>query len=70
MVVQFKRRCKINMKGNNLNNIMEEIMNNDEMLSRVLAGEVNAVIEEVQRKLGVELTEAQRNIIIKNLSEV
>lgn len=58
------------MKGNNLNNIMEEIMNNDEMLSRVLAGEVNAVIEEVQRKLGVELTEAQRNIIIKNLSEV
>lgn len=58
------------MKGNNLNNIMEEIMNNDDMLSRVLAGEVNAVIEEVQRKLGVELTEAQRNIIIKNLSEV
>jgi uncharacterized Zn finger protein len=58
------------MKGNNLNNIMEEIMNNDEMLSRVLAGEVNTVIEEVQRKLGVELTEAQRNIIIKNLSEV
>lgn len=58
------------MKGNNLNNIMEEIMNNDEMLSRVLAGEVNAVIEEVQRKLDVELTEAQRNIIIKNLSEV
>lgn len=58
------------MKGNNLNNIMEEIMNNDEMLSKVLAGEVNAVIEEVQRKLGVELTEAQRNIIAKNLSEV
>ena len=58
------------MKGNNLNNIMEEIMNNDEMLSRVLAGEINIVIEEVQRKLGVELTEAQRNIIIKNLSEV
>lgn len=58
------------MKGNNLNNIMEEIMNNDEFLSRVLAGEVNTVIEEVQRKLGVELTEAQRNIIIKNLSEV
>lgn len=58
------------MKGNNLNNIMEEIMNNDEMLSRVLAGEINTVIEEVQRKLGVELTEAQRNIIIKNLSEV
>ena len=58
------------MKGNNLNNIMEEIMNNDEMLSRVLAGEVNTVIGEVQRKLGVELTEAQRNIIIKNLSEV
>lgn len=58
------------MKGNNLNNIMEEIMNNDEMLSRVLAGEVNTIIEEVQRKLGVELTEAQRNIIIKNLSEV
>lgn len=58
------------MKGNNLNNIMEEIMNNDEMLSRVLAGEVNTVIEEVQRKLDVELTEAQRNIIIKNLSEV
>ena len=45
-------------------------MNNDEMLSRVLAGEINIVIEEVQRKLGVELTEAQRNIIIKNLSEV
>lgn len=58
------------MKGNNLNNIMEEIMNNDEMLSRVLAGEVNTVIEEVQRKLNVELNEAQRNIIIKNLSEV
>ena len=58
------------MKGNSLNNIMEEIMNNDEMLSRVLAGEVNTVIEEVQRKLDVELTEAQRNIIIKNLSEV
>ena len=58
------------MEGNNLNNIMEEIMNNDEFLSRVLAGEVNTVIEEVQRKLGVELTEAQRNIIIKNLSEV
>lgn len=56
--------------GNKLNKVLDAVLNNEDLLARVMKGELESVVAEVQADLRVHLSELQLKLLFQRLLEI
>lgn len=57
-------------KGNNLNLVLSEILEDEESILLILKGERDLVLNNIQDKLGIKLSNVQRELVYRRFDEM